>query len=493
MSPNKALSNNTAALLIEALLSGVLSFVLYRFINHTLGVSYLGVWSVIFATVSASRFADFGLSSSVTRFVAIYLARNAYKDVATLIETALLSLMLLLGILLPIFYLIAFQIVPHFFDTKYTEVAQMLLPYAFTSLGLNLTISPILSALDGFQRMDLRASLNITGQLLMVVISIWLIPENGLIGLGIAQVIQGMYLLISSWMMLRHQCIDLPKLPCHWSYPLFREMLAYGINVQATGILRLVFDPITKVLMVRFGGVDAAGYFEMANQVVIKVRSLITGANSAIVPRVAQLLETAPKDAHLLYRQNLRALIFISLPFFTMLYSWSATISWLFMGQVNNELLFLLQLSCAAWSLSIVAVPAYFFNQGFGTVGLNTLTYAITGATNIVFGVILGSLFGTNGVAWAYLVSLLLGHWFLITAFQRSKSIYWNILCLQEFKLLIIVCLLVIGGSHIVNQAISTVTLTFAATVVFTIVLAIASWMHPIRKEIMNRYLMGRR
>ncbi len=491
MSQNKILSKNTVANITQALLSGVLSLVLYRYVNNTLGVAYLGVWSVILVTTSASRFADLGLSSSVTRFVALYLARNAHKDVAKLIETALLSLMPLIGILLPIFYLIIYQIIPHLLDTKYTQVAQMLLPYAFISLGLNLAASIILSALDGFQRMDLRSVLNIVGQLLMVVISLWLIPENGLMGLALAQVIQGMFLLISGWLALRWQFTDLPKLPCHWSYPLFREMLAYGTNVQTTSLLMLFFDPVTKVLMVRFGGVDAAGYFEMANQVVLKVRTLIVAANQAIVPRIAQSFETAPKDVHLLYRQNLRVLIFIALPTFTVLYSWSSTFSWILLGQVNSELLFLLQLNTAAWSLSIVAIPPYFFNQGIGRVGLNTLSEAIKVAMNIVFGFSLGSLFGMDGVAWAYAVSLLVGSWFLIAAFQRSKGFLGNAFCLHEFKWLIVTCLFVIGASHIVNQVAPTRTLIFAYALAAIIVLAIVSWMHPIRREILGRLFVG--
>ena len=491
MSQNHTLSNNTVANITQALFSGVLSLVLYRYVNDTLGVAYLGVWSIILVTISASRIADLGLSSSMTRFVALYSARNAHKDAAKLIETALLSIMPLIGILLPIFYLIIYRIIPHLLDTKYTQVAQMLLPYAFISLGLNLAASIILSALDGLQRMDLRSLLNIVGQLLMVVISFWLIPDNGLLGLGLAQVIQGMFLLISGWLVLRGQFIDLPKLPRHWSYPLFREMLAYGTNVQVTGLLSLFIDPLTKVLMVRFGGVDAAGYFEIANQLVLKVRTLIVAANQAIVPRITQALETAPEDAHLLYRQNLRVLIFIALPIFTVLYSSNAALSWILLGQVNSELVFLLQLSSAAWAFSIIAIPAYFFNQGSGRVGLNTLSATIMVATNIIVGFSLGLLFGMDGVAWAYAVSLLVGNWFLIAAFQRSNGILGNVFCLQEYKWLIVTCLFVIGASHIVNQGVPTRTLIFAFPLAATIVLAIVSWMHPMRREISDRLFVG--
>ena len=48
---------------LQALAGAALLFALYRYINTTLGVEQLGVWSVVLATASASRLADLGLSA----------------------------------------------------------------------------------------------------------------------------------------------------------------------------------------------------------------------------------------------------------------------------------------------------------------------------------------------------------------------------------------------------------------------------------------------
>ena len=55
---SRSLSSNAIANIVQALAGAALLFVLYRYINATLGVERLGVWSVVLATASASRLAQ---------------------------------------------------------------------------------------------------------------------------------------------------------------------------------------------------------------------------------------------------------------------------------------------------------------------------------------------------------------------------------------------------------------------------------------------------
>src|SRR5690606_15123104 len=140
----------------------------------------------------------------------------------------------------------------------------------------------------------------------------------------------------------------------------------------------------------RFGGAAAVGYFEMANQVVLKVRALIVTANQAIVPRIAQVVEISPEKLNELYRQNVRIIIFFTLPVFGLLYAWAGLFSWLLVGHVNHQLMFLLQLNIVAWSFNLIGAPAYFANMGTGQVGWNTLTHFLMGFLNAGLGWLLG-------------------------------------------------------------------------------------------------------
>ena len=75
-------------------------------------------------------------------------------------------------------------------------------------------------------------------------------------------------------------------------------------NVQLASLSMILFDPLNKVLMAKFGGSTSAGYFEMANQVVVKGRALIVSANKAIVPKVEQLTKFLPQRLTTIYYEN---------------------------------------------------------------------------------------------------------------------------------------------------------------------------------------------
>ena len=483
MTQGKPLSHNVLANLLQALAGAVFSFALYRYINDTLGVALLGVWSVVLATASATRLADLGLSASVTRFVALHLARNAPEMAARVIETVILSLALLLGLLLPFLFWLLWQLLSYLFDAGHLADARTLLPYALASLWLTMVASVVQSGLDGCQRMDLRARLVILGQMLMVALSFLLIPGMGLIGLAWAQVGQSFFLLVAGWWALRGSLRGLQRVPRHWSWPLLREMLGYGANVQVASLFMLIFDPLTKVLMARYGGASAAGYFEMANQVVLKVRAFIVAANQAVVPRITQIVETAPERLNDLYRQNMRVLIFVALPVFALLYAWSGLLSWLLVGHVHAQLLFLLQLNAIAWLLNLFAAPAYFANLGTGQAGWNTLSHASMGLLNGGLGWFVGQRFGADGVAWAYCVALAVGSWLLVAVHQKLKGVRFRELALSEHGLLAAASIGVAASGHYVWRSAQIDVAVWAALAAAPLALAAVAWRHPLRAE----------
>ena len=187
-------------------LSAVLLFLLYRYLASTLGVTKLGIWSVVLASASASRLAGFGLSASVTRFVAKYIALDEPRRAAEAIETTALTLSVILALVLPVVYPLLSKILLHLFAAEYLPDALSLLPYALLSLWITIVAEVFQSGLDGCHRMDVRAGLVLAGQTLLLALAFWLVPYFGLIGLAWAQIGQGSFLLILGWWLLRRAC-----------------------------------------------------------------------------------------------------------------------------------------------------------------------------------------------------------------------------------------------------------------------------------------------
>jgi len=472
-------------------LSAVMLFFLYRYLVSTLGVAKLGIWSVVLASASASRLAELGLSVCTTRFVAKYIALVEPLRAAAAIETAALTLSVVLAIVSPAVYHLLTKILAHIFNTEYLLDALSLLPYALLSFCLTTVASVFQSGLDGCQRMDVRAGLVLTGQMLQLALAFWLVPHLGLIGLAWAQMGQGLFLLVFGWWLLRKCLPQLSRVPFCWRRDSFREMLGYGLNVQFASVSMILFDPLAKIFMTKFGGVSSAGYFEMANQVVFKGRALIVSANQAIVPKVAQLNEIIPQRLPKIYRDNMQLIALVTLPASTLLFAWAGIVSRILLGGYNTEFVFFLQLITVAWTLNVFASPAYFANMGTGNVGWNTLSHVTTGVLNVMLGFLLGSRFGAKGVAFGYAAALVVGSWLLIVIFQKLYVVSWKDLASRE---------------HLGLASASLFTLVFAFFGALTpvgnesmrialllllppLLMGVSVWFHPLRKRILTRVL----
>lgn len=488
MVEKKRLARNALANIVQALAGAGLLFALYRYINTTLGVEQLGVWSVVLATVSASRLADLGLSAGVTRFVARDRARGELVHAGQVIDTATLTLMVLVWAMMPPLYLLIVKLLPHLFDTRHLAQALTILPYALGSLWLTIVAAVFQGGLDGCQRMDLRTGLVVTGQALLLMLAIWLVPQRGLVGLAWAQIGQGLFLSVVGRLLLRHALPTLPRLPRRWNKPVLREMLGYSANVQAATVFMLLLDPIVKMLMARFGGPAAAGYFEMANQVVIKVRALIVTANQVIVPHVAALAEAESSRLSRLYHENMQVLVFVTLPAFALLIAWAGGFSWLLAGAYQPEFVFFLALLALAWGANIFVGPAYFTNMGTGQVGWNTLSHIIMGALNAGLGWLLGSRYGAHGVAFAYVIALVTGSCVLVAVFQQRNGLGWRCGFAREHLGLAVACAAVaaFGWIEPLQPSAGEPAALAAGFLLPPLVLGLAVWFHPMRRRFLG-------
>jgi O-antigen/teichoic acid export membrane protein len=483
------LTRNAVANVIQMLAGALLLFLLYRFIIGTVGVGQLGVWSVVLATVSASRLADLGLSAGVTRFVARDLARGETVRAAEVIDSVALTLMVTISVILMALYPFIQRVIPHLFDATFLPLALDILPYAFVSLWLTILASVFLGGLDGCQRMDQRAALTVVGQAILLGLAVWLVPRYGLVGLAWSQLGQGVFLAIAGRILLRVTLQDLPQFPLRWRRSVVREMLGYGLNLQAATLFMLLMDPISKVLMARFGGPEPAGYFDVANQTVLKARAVIVAANSAIVPRVAELTESAPARLLPLYRQSVGLLIFLVLPLFVLLFAWAGLVSWVLVGTFEPQLVFMLHLLTTAWAINTVSCAAFFLNVGTGLVGWNTLIFAFMGLTNVSLGWLLGSWIGAEGVVWAYAIAIVTGAVILIGMFHGQNRGFSRFWLPREHLGLALLCVSIVVVSWIFPVALSPLDPTNVTLWLCLPPLALGAviWNHPLRKVLWLR------
>lgn len=471
----------------QTLVQTAVLFFLYRYLIGRLGIEQIGVWAVVLATASAARVSELGLAVSVTKFVATYRAQGDELAVRETVQTAAISLGAILSVILLAIYPALVRLLPHLLPLEAVPDGRAVLPYALASMWLGAVSGIWLSALDGCLRSDLRAGLVILSTMLFIAIVLVAVPQRGLMGLAIAQVGQGVILTALGWAAVRRVIAGMPAMPTQWRRSRLREMLGYGVNVQVIATIMLLFEPTTKVLFARYGGLSAAGYFELAQQLVTKIRALIVESNRVIVPVLAGMGESG-RDPRRLYSKNIEYLVFMLTPLFAILASAVPLLSELWLGYFQTQFVVMAVCLSAAWYLNSVTAPAYFAYLGDGKLRWLTVSHVIMGASNLVIGMILGPVFGWPGVLAAFVLSLALGSAMPVWTYHREHAIELSATLSGSNVVLLIICVGATGLSLLGYWAAlrldSALWVRGGLVIAATVAMLLTAWRHPLQPAV---------
>jgi O-antigen/teichoic acid export membrane protein len=472
---------------IQVVLSGAVFFFVFRYLYDRLGIELIGIWSLVLATTSISRIGELGLSAGVVRFVAQAISRGDSRRAAAIVETSALTLAVVMGLLLLLAYPACGLLLDHLVPAGQLALARSLLPYALVSLWINVAASVFSGALDGCHRIDLRCYCTGGAHLLFLVLVVALTPEFGLLGVAMAQLAQAVALALVSWILLRRELPVLSWVPSHWNRSLVREIIGYGFSFQAISIMNLLFEPVAKALLGKFGGLASLGYFEMANKLLLQGRSVIVEAGRILVPAVASLSQSESTVARELFIKSYSLTFFVSVLFYGLLGTLLASISVLWIGHLQPEfLLFALMLN-AGWFVNTLAGPAYFSNLGSGHMRHNVASHAIMGLVASSLGYVLGGWFGGFGVVAGTVLGLIIGSLYLIFSFLRSQGLPWlEFMAPRGLVMMVALALLLGVVSQGVALRVSGVLVILCSGGGAALLLLSMGWFHPLRRDLLR-------
>jgi O-antigen/teichoic acid export membrane protein len=437
-------TKNVTANIAQILISALVLFVIYGYVSRILGVALLGVWSVVLATASATRLADLGLSAGVTRFISKYSALNQNAKAAEIMETALVSIAVILGLILLIIYPILVTLVKYVFNTVDSEEALKILPYALLSVWLAMIVSVMQNGLDGCHLIIKKAVIIVIGQIALLIFVLGLVQKQELVGLAVAQIAQGVLMIILCWGQLRKKLTSLPMIPYKINKSCLKEIFNFGVQVQVGNLSIVLIEPLTKVMIAKYGSSEAAGLFEIANQIVLRVRTVFGAANQTLVPLVAHYSVSKSEILKNLYTKNLRLIVVPSIFCYLILDNSNWLISNIFLSKPSQEFNLMLELMIICWFINTLAGPAYVFNLGIGSVKHNTIGYLIIGLINLILGACLGIYFGGMGVIIAYSIAICTGSLYILLNYHHRHCISINKIIKENLILGVISILIVL-------------------------------------------------
>ena len=475
----------------QVVVLSVIFFILYRYLLETIGIEQLGIWSLVLATTSVTRISSLGLSEGgVVRFVGKYIGRNDDESVAGVIQTAALSTGVFVGLTLLVVYPFAGWLLSFMLHDRTLVLALAILPFGLLSLWLSVITSVFEAGLNGYQRVDLRSILVVGGGVFHLFLCFMLTPRYGLVGLAYAHICRAGALLIGSWLLLKRQLRILPVIPYQWNHDLFREMIRYCLQLQVVPVAQMLFDPITKVLLTKFGGLPIVGYYGMASGMISKLRALIGAANRVLIPAIANTQEKEPEYVQVIYRKSCYSLAYITLPMYFTVMMCGPIISDIWIGHYESIFVLYIIFLAVGWLLNSLTVPAYIVNLGIGEPFWNTAGHIIVGVMNGGLGLLLGNAYGEIGVVTAWTIALVVGSSAAPISYHIKHQIPFKyFLPKQNYQIIIASGMGLLVGLSVyygLNHILSVSVVSGLSILMFATIVILPIWFHPMRKQLVQ-------
>ena len=395
--------------LVQTVVSALTVFFLYKYLYTHLGPEQLGLWAVVLASVSVGRLAELGFSTTVLRYVSMHLASGDRTRAARILETGLISIGGPFALVLLLLYPVANVAMRYVVPAGNLAAAREILPYALGSLWFGVLGAIAQSALDGCGRMDVKSRILIAGNLLYVPVAILMAQSFGIVGLAATQLLQSVLVAILVWIATRRELPALKWAPVNWDKSCFREIIGYAAGLQIGNLLLMLFEPATKIFLSRYFGLNEVAHFEMANQVVSRVRALITSALQAYLP----VLSSAAVDIVAARKIVAEATIFtvgIGLPIMAGLIISCPIISIIWIGHVQADFIVYGWVLGIGWLIATLGMPTYYYCVGAGRVRTIVISTTVTAVLNALLGLAAAMLSNGYWVALSMMIALALGN-----------------------------------------------------------------------------------
>ena len=485
---NRQLLINATMSIAQVVVTGVTLLILYRFLLNHLGAEKFGVWSVVLATTSLVNIGNLGFSGCIVKFVAKYLAVGDKESVIGVIHTATVSISVIVGMILGAFYPFAGWLLRFVIPPSHLGEALSILPYAMASIWISVIAGAFQGALDGYQRIDISKLISVARAMVILLLCFFLVPVHGLIGLAYASVIQSCIVLLAAWMTLKRLLPSLPLIPYRWNIKLFREMIVYGLQFQLITFSAMFYDPITKGLLAKYGGLSMTGFYEMASRMILQLRGLLVAANEVLIPTIAELQENNPEIIQKVYQDSYELNLYVALPYFSAIIALAPVVSRGWIGYYEPDFVFFYVILAAGGLVNILYAPSYFANLGIGDLKLNAMGQMITAVLNMGLGLLFGKMYGGEAVVVAWVLSLAVGSLSMLLLFHCKNGIRFSRLFPKEFIALGLASATGVFMSYLLNQLLNDrlTTSALAGVILMAVCLSIIFpiWNHTMRKRL---------
>ena len=389
------LRRNVVTSIVAFVANLALIFISYRAVIQVGGMASLGLWSALMSWIFLIRLGDVGMATAAVRFIARTDAAQNLAKVRAYLDTSialnLILFLVLVGISAPIFYYFLPRILPA--DASTQATARVVLPVMFSGFVLSSLSGLILGGLIGLHRGYLASYVTVFGSVLQLIVVVALVPSYGLLGLAWGQITQQAVMIVAGWTLVLRVLNDEAGrhgglLPRYFSRAALLEMLGFSLKAQFSNILNGLFEPLSKIIVGRTGGMEFLGLYELAFKMVSLPRNAIVAGVHATTPAMARMLEDDMPAARQLYEASKQKLMRRGALVLVITVMATPLASWLLMARLDTALWELVVWLAVGFWGNMLGAPAYLVGVAKGKLGGNmiaaTAALAVIGVTGLV-------------------------------------------------------------------------------------------------------------
>ncbi len=421
---NQKIVKNSIAGVIRVLIVTPILFFIVPFTLKKLGIELYGIWALGGVVISFAQLSDLGMGSAIIRFVAQYLKNSDSNAINELINTTIITYMVIGSFIVIVIILVLNWIIINIFrvPSSLHGDARVAITGALLIFLCNLLMGVFTNMLVGFQRIDLSNIMN--------TLSVFLQSGGTFITLSLGWGIKG--LVISNFFaILCTGTISIiivrkifPALGIHPRFVSFRTLktiLSFSLQIQAASLIALAFDPFIRILITNFSGLSFLSYYDIANKLISNVRSVFMAAITPLLPASAEI-STGDLDKSRVIRMHYHSERYLLMLAPIMFFLSSALMPYfisLWIGKGYGFTSLSYQVMAMGWLLSLLATPAFVMFAGLGFPKYQIFCQLILTISTVVLGFLLGNLIGYMGIIIGSTISLTLSFVYIIISFAR--------------------------------------------------------------------------
>lgn len=394
-------AKNVGASWLGLLVNVAVGFFLAPFILHKLGDEAFGLWILVVSLTGYYGLFDFGIRSSIVRYVARFAATGDWNQLARFVSTSLfvysgIALLLLAVTGMGWFYLDAlFQISPAFLGT-----ARLLLLIVGVGVALGFPFSVFAGVLQGMQKFTWINLIQI-GQVLVraLLVIIALQYGGGLLAIGLITVALNLLSYISHTF-LAFRTIRLPLGLRFVDPATFRRMIIYSSVTFVIMIAeRLRFHSDAVVIGI-FLSSQAITYFAIAGKLVEYTTWVVQVMAQIFTPMSSQFDAGGDiRQLQKVFLQGNRACALTIVPMCAILIVLGKSIIEVWVGAQYASSYLILLLLIVPKTLYLAQAASTKILFGMGRHGMLALVLAVEGVANLCLSIFLLRRLGIVGVA----------------------------------------------------------------------------------------------